>query len=149
MLLGGLWHGASWTFIVWGGLHGAYIIIQKFIERKIYIPETKLNNIIKVFITFQIVSLTWVFFRANSFTAAGDMLLSVFTLQGGDNYLSLGVVMFLAFSFISHFVEYKHPVYEKFLAQPYYIKYSIYSLGIFLIVFNHDIIANQFIYFQF
>ncbi|MDF1518152.1 MAG: MBOAT family protein, partial [Lutibacter sp.] len=77
MLLGGLWHGAAWTFVVWGGLHGTYLILER-LQRK-YIPFTinKWNGIFLAVLTFTCVNFTWVFFRAREFSTAKNMLSSM------------------------------------------------------------------------
>ncbi|MDD4735014.1 MAG: MBOAT family protein [Kiritimatiellae bacterium] len=75
MLLGGLWHGASWSFVVWGGIHGVFLIINH-LWRKIIrqMPQQlgamKLYNVLCGFITITVVTLAWVFFRAESFRGA-------------------------------------------------------------------------------
>ncbi|MBL7793800.1 MAG: MBOAT family protein [Saprospiraceae bacterium] len=109
MLLGGLWHGASWTFVVWGALHGLYLSVEKWITSRqeaqsgllpqtapvpvrvedqptirkmsfipsIPYPET-VTTILKVLLTFTLVNITWVFFRATDFTSAWRLLTSMF-----------------------------------------------------------------------
>jgi alginate O-acetyltransferase complex protein AlgI len=86
MLLGGLWHGANWTFVAWGGLHGLYLWIEK------YLRDLKKDNLIKnnnetkntgwigfcyALLTFMLVNITWVFFRSNTFSKAWQMLISM------------------------------------------------------------------------
>jgi len=71
MLLGGLWHGASWNFVIWGGLHGLYLSIHKLIlgSKKIEtdrIRKFNLLNIFNILITFILVLFTWLFFRSTS-----------------------------------------------------------------------------------
>lgn len=77
MLLGGLWHGASWTFVVWGGLHGLYLCIHH-LYRALLLPlrplPTLLERAIYRGVTFLAVVLAWVFFRAATFDGAGMML---------------------------------------------------------------------------
>ena len=76
MLLGGLWHGASWTFVVWGGLHGFYLIINHSWSHLVkYLTKNKngtthLGRIFSTLITFIAVIVAWVFFRAESFQGA-------------------------------------------------------------------------------
>lgn len=75
MLLGGLWHGASWNFVIWGGLHGSYLIIchaYKSISQKFANP-TFMPKSLAVLITFLAVSLAWVFFRAETYDGAINM----------------------------------------------------------------------------
>jgi alginate O-acetyltransferase complex protein AlgI len=83
MLLGGLWHGAGWTFVLWGLLHGFYLVINH-IWRAIFINKInfRLNRTIAWFITFFAVTISWVPFRAESFNGAGNILAGMFGLHG-------------------------------------------------------------------
>ncbi|WP_420316474.1 MBOAT family O-acyltransferase [Ekhidna sp.] len=71
MLLGGLWHGASWNFVVWGFLNGLYLSIERMFGIPKYIESS--NRIIKLFgqlMVFHLICLTWVFFRSGTFDKA-------------------------------------------------------------------------------
>jgi alginate O-acetyltransferase complex protein AlgI len=73
MLIGGLWHGASWTFVVWGGLHGVYLAIERAVADRWPVSilyRQRLLQPVLATATFLLVCLTWVFFRAGSFTQA-------------------------------------------------------------------------------
>ncbi len=79
MLLGGLWHGANWTFVAWGGLHGLYLIVHKLFtadrprvpgDSGFDSPRAALRSIASIALTFHAVCLTWVFFRADGIGAA-------------------------------------------------------------------------------
>jgi alginate O-acetyltransferase complex protein AlgI len=72
MLLGGLWHGASWNFVVWGGLHGSLLAFER-IQGKTA-PYWRLPVPLRVAITFVVLLITWVFFRAADLPAAGRYL---------------------------------------------------------------------------
>ena len=81
MLLGGLWHGASWTFVVWGGLHGLYLAAERFLTARfadIAIAKTWLFRVLLALFTYFLVNLTWVFFRAPDFATAWRMITSMF-----------------------------------------------------------------------
>ncbi len=70
MLLGGLWHGAAWTFVIWGGLHGFYLGIERFLQRRFggaTIARTPGFRFGLALLTYFLVNLTWVFFRSRSF----------------------------------------------------------------------------------
>ncbi|MGH8934845.1 MAG: MBOAT family O-acyltransferase [Acidimicrobiia bacterium] len=73
MLLGGLWHGAAWTFVIWGGLHGIFLAIHRrlgsYVERG-YQGPFRLRDVLPALATFHLVCLGWVFFRAESFSQA-------------------------------------------------------------------------------
>lgn len=74
MFLGGLWHGASWTFVAWGGLHGLYLIIERAISHTRFshyqIWKTYIGQLVLALGTFAAVCVTWALFRANTFTSA-------------------------------------------------------------------------------
>ena len=72
MVLGGIWHGAAWTFIVWGAIHGVFLIIERSIE-KTGISFASVPTFLKIFMTFNIITIAWVFFRAKGFDQAFDI----------------------------------------------------------------------------
>ncbi|MEM7263872.1 MAG: MBOAT family O-acyltransferase, partial [Planctomycetota bacterium] len=82
MLLGGLWHGAGWTFVAWGGLHGAYLVIHHAWERFRPLP---LPGPVAQAITLAGVMLAWIFFRAVDFESAARMLSAL--VGGGGSVL--------------------------------------------------------------
>jgi len=75
MLLGGLWHGANWTFVVWGGLHGLYLAAERKLKQVFagWKPGP-LALFALGMLTFLLINITWVFFRADTFTEAGKIL---------------------------------------------------------------------------
>jgi hypothetical protein len=84
MLLGGLWHGAGWTFVVWGGLHGAYLVINHAWRGNA--PTDLADSTFKRWssrlLTFLAVVVAWVIFRADSLEAAGNVLQAMFWVNG-------------------------------------------------------------------
>ncbi|HTL37655.1 MAG TPA: MBOAT family protein [Kofleriaceae bacterium] len=79
MLIGGLWHGASWAFVVWGGMHGIYLVIERQIRGARPVePSGALRVAVGVVATYLLVCLTWVFFRAPDFATAGQMIGAMF-----------------------------------------------------------------------
>lgn len=85
MLLGGLWHGAAWTFVVWGGLHGAMLAGHRFLSkgRDRFDDPPRLRQLPAILLTFAAVTATWVFFRAASIGDAVDYLSGIATMQAG------------------------------------------------------------------
>jgi len=86
MLLGGLWHGANWTFVAWGGLHGLYLMINhgfRRLRREIgLVAEPLALRALAWLVTFVAVVVAWVFFRAANWTAALEMVQAMAGLQG-------------------------------------------------------------------
>ncbi len=86
MLLGGLWHGASWTFVVWGGLHGLYLAVERWLREKSGVagdPATAWSRIALALVTYALVNVTWVFFRAEDFPGAARILAGMAGLAEG------------------------------------------------------------------
>ncbi|MFZ5723664.1 MAG: MBOAT family O-acyltransferase [Pseudomonadota bacterium] len=85
MLLGGLWHGANWTFVVWGAIHGMLLIINHaFAGIRERISWLRMPGWLAMLLTFTAVVLAWVPFRAESFAAALNLWQAMFTLPSGD-----------------------------------------------------------------
>lgn len=87
MLIGGLWHGASWTFVAWGGLHGAYLIG----ERTLPLPSSNKRwaRGLGIAVTFALVTVAWVFFRATSFSQAFACIEAMFGFGHGHRTSSM------------------------------------------------------------
>jgi D-alanyl-lipoteichoic acid acyltransferase DltB (MBOAT superfamily) len=113
MLIGGLWHGAGWTFIVWGGIHGVGLVVEHWrsnagLRRA---GNTRRRRIIARVITFNIVCLAWVFFRADSFATAWDMLTGLFTGWGqGSPLVTGGVLLAIAVGIGSQYLPARFPI---------------------------------------
>ncbi len=85
MFLGGLWHGASWTFVVWGLLHGVYLVIEHLLRQffsAVAWVKTGVGRFILGVLTFLLVTVAWVFFRASDFPTAWTLLGSLFDFAG-------------------------------------------------------------------
>lgn len=81
MLIGGLWHGAQWTFVAWGAIHGGMLAFERLMGKESW--YARLPDPVRVGITFGIVLITWVFFRAENFEVASRYLGAMFGF-GGD-----------------------------------------------------------------
>lgn len=101
MLVGGLWHGASWRFVVWGGLHGLYLVIERvFRRRRADAPREsgRLARVIGALATFVVVTMTWTFFRAATFREAVAVLRAMVSpasgsILGAESVATVVVVM--------------------------------------------------------
>ena len=81
-LVSGLWHGASWTFVIWGALHAAYIVVETILHHRGV--EFKLPALVKIACTFGLITFAWIFFRANSFDDALYVVTHLFAFDGGS-----------------------------------------------------------------
>ena len=153
MLIGGLWHGAQWTFIAWGGIHGILLIIERI---KISSNrQNKFPRIIKVGITFTAILFSWVFFRAENFERAFFYLKAMFGLNDTTNAALILMsqvtrpiaLLIISISFLFIFVL---PNSGKILQK---LTIGKVMIGIFLMILSLSMMFTQefnpFLYFQF
>jgi D-alanyl-lipoteichoic acid acyltransferase DltB (MBOAT superfamily) len=106
MLLGGLWHGPKWTFVVWGGLHGVALAVNRYWRERsgLSAPRTTLGRAFGTLATFHFVLVAWVFFRADSFRAARAVFGELATLTSYHPNLDPRVLGVLALGLGMHFL---------------------------------------------
>ena len=158
MLLGGLWHGASWKFIFWGGLHGIGLTFDKLWTKFVspHLKKSILRDVISWFITFHFVVFLWVFFRAADFKTAWLMITKVFTsmdwayLQAFFDVRQLFVILLLV-GFSIHAIPSKiFPKMENLYVKTHFIIKIIAFIVLFqLIIQLKSENVQPFIYFQF
>jgi alginate O-acetyltransferase complex protein AlgI len=102
-MVSGLWHGAKWTFIVWGSLHGIYLVLAA-VRNKFFpiisLPKSKIGEAVSLIITFIIVMLTWVFFRATGLFDAKQILVKIAQIKLSDSIPNIMNNNELVFSFL-------------------------------------------------
>ncbi|MEO0471612.1 MAG: MBOAT family O-acyltransferase, partial [Bacteroidota bacterium] len=158
-LISGLWHGAAWTFVIWGALHGGGIVLELMLRRGN--QPTIMNGwqrVSKIAFIFGVVCLAWLFFRANSLSDA-VMLLGNMTDFSLDQ-LSLNMILDSPYDLVVgigsvllllgvHLFQEKHHVGIWIITQPSWVRWIIY-LGLVLLILNFgEFNQQQFIYFQF
>lgn len=154
MLLGGLWHGAAWNFVIWGGLHGSFLVIERIFQgrstRKVTSPSV-LKLCIQRAIVFCGILATWVVFRASGL--AGIKLFVLSLVAGGiPDSITLGQAMaavVVSISFVMEYVGRKFKLFDGFLNWALPLRCILYGVAaIVLIVFSSSG-PESFIYFQF
>lgn len=171
----GLWHGANWTYVIWGCLNGAYQIIGDLLKpirnvmHKLFRlnPSTLSHRIMRVTVTFLLVDFTYLFFRANSIMDAFNMLKSVVTVSNpwilfddslyqcgldGKNFRLLCIAIFILF--FADICKYKKiEISEVILKQEYWFRWVaiVFSVCAILLfgIWGSSYDASNFIYFQF
>jgi alginate O-acetyltransferase complex protein AlgI len=164
-LLSGFWHGANWTYVIWGGLNGLYLIIEVHTKdwRKKAAHTIKLTSFprletaVQVFLTVMFISLAWVFFRANTSADAFQIVAKIFTSNPFNiNFKSFidpySLSLCIIFILILEFVQGYHKKIDliKFIEKkPAYFRFALYTVFL-LILLNFGIYSSKgFIYFQF
>jgi alginate O-acetyltransferase complex protein AlgI len=162
MFLGGLWHGASWNFIVWGMLHGAYLVIHRLIITKFPILheikffKSRIGKIVSIFITQYLVFLAWIAFRVRDtdnmlYSMSKYVFLDFQTVQTlefiDNNTIAIGILLtFIIFNFISYRQKNLINIISKFTMW----KWTLFLISIIVpILLFYTGTTNDFIYFQF
>ena len=165
-LVSGLWHGANWTFVIWGGLHGVAQIVEQIWNRH-FPPKKERRSWLRVLLTFAFVTLAWLFFRANTMSDAIYILTHIFNgithplgyvktcyaafknaglIQGTEVKLALlWVVLLMAHDYIALQTDvsewlgrFKKPV-----------RYAFYFALLFIVLYSRQLGEYSFVYFQF
>ncbi len=146
MFLGGLWHGASWNFLLWGSLHGVGLIINKIWNKLFIIPIKnrillKIGTVLSVLVTFHFVIFCWIFFKANDLETSFQFINQIannFTLDGYSQFLinykyAIGMTVF---GLLIHFIpdSFADVVIEK--QKNFSIIYFIFLFIVFLAIYS-------------
>ena len=154
-LLSGLWHGASWTFVLWGAYHGLFICLDKLMNGK---RKTE-NSPFSVLITFFIVAMGWVLFRVDTIADAGSFYRALFAFNRGTLYASDPMFWFtfglaVVFSFITLF-KFGQRLQDHIFADHYSkrLSWTMFAITLVLFVLSAGALCvsdfNPFIYFRF
>lgn len=157
MVLGGLWHGASWKFVVWGMLHGSALAVERFFGQFIKIPQNWFTKVIQVCVTFHFVAFCWIFFRAKDFGTAFQVITNIsqvrFDLHQWSTILSSyqNVFILMSIGFLVHFAPTK--LFEKikhlYNITPLVVKALLLGCMFWIVYITASADAQPFIYFQF
>ena len=156
-LISGLWHGANWTFVAWGGINGAYLVsgiwINKLLSKTLVSLKT-LQGIAGIAGCFVLVCLTWVYFRASSIGEAHEILGKIFT---SHNSLFTGPVSGFIYSLAGLSVVILHDITEEYRIESLrffshdssWVRRTAYAATVMAIMLFGVCDGGQFIYFQF
>jgi alginate O-acetyltransferase complex protein AlgI len=146
MLLGGLWHGASWNFVIWGGYHGTLLSLERVLGRK---EPTRIYPL-RALVTFALVTIGWVFFRATTLHDAVFVLQQMFSWKPGPLALPVWLIWLAVITLLLALLEEKKAWFEQIAVGPawaYGAVCAVLLLGVELLGFTEDTVP--FVYFQF
>lgn len=154
-LIGGIWHGANWTFIIWGIMHGIATCIHKLWKKL----QIKMPNCIAIIITFLFINTTWVYFRAESIEKANHIILSMigkngftpiiidklrFSFENGS--LKLGILLLICSFILIFCMKNSTELVEKLKPNILYLTITLTLLIVSILSINK---VSEFLYFQF
>ncbi|MFR9166649.1 MAG: MBOAT family O-acyltransferase [Dysgonomonas sp.] len=157
MLIGGLWHGAAWKFVVWGGLHGLALAVERFFKQFLKLPHNRLVNIICILICFHFVAFCWIFFRAGTFADAGSVISKITELKfDPSDWMTIihsykNVFILILIGFILHFLpqSWSDKTRAVFNKTPLIGKAVVIGMVFWLVYATASSGPQPFIYFQF
>ena len=157
MLLGGLWHGAAWNFVIWGAIHGGVLAAERYVTgrwaasgRPAMLP-TEVSNVLRWLYTFHVVCLAWVFFRAETFTLATSMLGRLRAWGEPNELVTPVIVLVIGLMLLSQFVPISRvrELQFEYGRLPWAVQGALFGVGLVLV----DVLGPEgvapFIYFQF
>jgi len=160
-LISGLWHGANWTFLIWGGLNGCYLILESFLSVfshrcRAFFHLTPIGalSVLKIFITYSLIGFSWIFFRCKTAEEGLHILERICRFEGDLFYDSPSTILFCILSILILFtietiLEIKSVVFIKFWEARSYVRYLFY-VGLVILILTMGVFdGGQFIYFQF
>ncbi len=162
MLLGGLWHGAAWRFVMWGAIHGVALAVHKWVMGRFSSFKAQgedmspIRRFFGIVITFNLVCFAWIFFRADSFERGWDMISQIFTQFNGAIWLDFFagykyVMLLIALAYFTHFLS--DNLYSKITSAferiPILVYPIVLAVVIWLVIQMQSGAVQPFIYFQF
>jgi alginate O-acetyltransferase complex protein AlgI len=155
MLLGGLWHGAAWTFVLWGAFHGAWLAVHRALSgrdfwraRGEHAPPPRTPLWLRQVVTFHLVAFGWVLFRAGSLADVAALLSGLFAGRPLRGAFPVGPVTLILAGAATHGLAIRHDLASIWRAFPRPVQGAVYGLIIVLIgLFSAQ--SGRFIYFQF
>jgi D-alanyl-lipoteichoic acid acyltransferase DltB (MBOAT superfamily) len=164
-LISGLWHGANWTFIIWGALHGFYMLVNvttvnirgSIINSGRLMERFFKNNALNVLFTFILVCIAWIFFRANSISDAGILLAKLTDINLDNNkiividnasFYQILTVLFIMI-FIHAFERNKRNINDTLKNWSLPLRWLVYSVLLWSIFLFGNFTEQEFIYFTF
>ena len=157
MLLGGLWHGASWKFIIWGTLHGLALVVERLFKEFFQIPRNMVTRFLSIIVTFHFVVFCWIFFRARDFATAFELIGNIGKVQLNFNqwwtiiqgYQNVFLVMLIGFvwHFLpENFIQFLQDTFGKL---PIVLKSLVLAFVFWIVYATASSGPQPFIYFQF
>ena len=159
MALGGLWHGAAWTFVIWGSYQGAMLVVGRTLtsigdRRGVTIPAgLNPKRVLLGLLMFQVTCYGWLIFRADSFAQLAGFTSLLFTnfhvTAATIDSLLIPLLQIVAPLMLVHIYQARHGDEDAPLRLPVVVRYALYAAVFYFVVLWGDFSGAQFIYFQF
>jgi D-alanyl-lipoteichoic acid acyltransferase DltB (MBOAT superfamily) len=157
MVIGGLWHGASWTFVVWGAIQGGWLAGERYLmerRRAVGLPEGPASRggaVLWWLVTFNLVCVAWAFFNARTFTNATDVLGQLFAFSTPNTLVTPLLVVTIAGMIAIQFIpsDWVTSAQARFSYYPLMLQALVLAVGLWVVDALGPSGVAPFIYFQF
>lgn len=153
MLLGGLWHGASWNFVIWGGIHGLYLSFERAVLFRLpwWNGSNRAARSLRILVTFHLVCFAWIFFRAHTFEQSRAILANLAhpSLDGFSSGDHLGIALLVLALFTAQFLGAYGKLKERLARSPGPLFACAVALAALGVIWFTPAATIPFIYFQF
>jgi alginate O-acetyltransferase complex protein AlgI len=146
MFLGGLWHGASWKYALWGTAHGTALATERLFRNKISLPRHWVLDAVRVLIVFSFVTLAWLLFKLATLPQALEYLRAIFNNMADTRYLLLACIITYSAPVVLYYVW--HVLNKRWRPQLQRYEFLVFAALLVAIVLNSGA-PQKFIYFQF
>lgn len=155
-LVSGIWHGANWTFIVWGVMHGLFQIVEKALGWQKFEGGNYAVRVVRMFVTFMLVNFAWIFFRMPTIGSAFDVIGKIFTQRGSVNLvdvyngaapvliIALGLLILVFKDLVAEFARKPLAMFDRLI-----VRWAVYIVLFVLILSTGVLDGGQFIYVSF
>ncbi len=148
-IIGGIWHGAGWTFVFWGFLHGMALVIHRFWNRLGF----RLNSVIAWFITFNFINIGWVFFRAKDWDSAIKVLDAMFDFSSVSNDIQMLPIIYISIFLIIIFFKNSNEIIKMNFSKNTKVAITTFLFVVALLQLTNIMIqedkVSEFLYFNF
>ncbi len=152
MVLGGLWHGAAWNFVLWGTYQGVILVLYRLFQKKKRRTKNPAINLLAIVFFFQVTCYGWLLFRANSLSQIvqfTELLIHLDTLHSIIHIPSIATLIGIMFLFIFDVISVVHDNAAFYFSYHKVVRSFMYALSLFILFMGMTNAPAEFIYFQF
>jgi len=152
MVLGGLWHGAAWNFVLWGTYQGVILVLYRLFQKKSSKEKRPIINLISILFFFQVTCYGWLLFRANSFSQIAQFTGLIFNMTTFHSIIklpSIATLIGIVFLFLYDVLSVYHNNASFYFSYNKVVRSFIYAFSLFILLMGMTNAPAEFIYFQF
>jgi alginate O-acetyltransferase complex protein AlgI len=149
MLLGGLWHGAGWHWVIWGGLQGGVMSLERLLGIQEAAPKVRWRRSVRWFVTFHLICLSWIFFRSDGVSSAWTIIRRIVTWAPGEYHYGVTPLLMLIVVLLADKAGIRERWIEWTARRTASLRWLVYAAILLLFLTFQKASNPEFLYFQF